>query len=265
MIDLISREKLEHIARTELKYTLQDAEKDYFLTLVIKFVSESDLLNKLVFKGGTSIYHCYLDQYRFSEDLDFTSLDKGLELSDVEAQFNDLDIFEIKKKYESNATIKLERLKYEGVLEVANSIKFEVDRFQNVALPSLIKKYKNVWGLEFSVNVMDPVEICAEKIRACNDRFRYRDFYDLYMMINELEIGFNSASKLLERKEIRHDISKERVLRNLNLALNEVGEAGDTVEYKKVVESRKLKNFFSELKIPNLQSNVRSKVVLQKK
>jgi predicted nucleotidyltransferase component of viral defense system len=264
MINLISREKLEHIARSELKYTLQDAEKDYFLTLVMRLVSESALSNKLVFKGGTSIYHCYLDQYRFSEDLDFTSLDKGLEITDIEDLFDEIDIFEIKKKYESNATLKIERLKYEGVLEVANSIKFEVDRFQNVALPALEKEYRNVWGLEFSVNVMDPIEICAEKIRACNDRFRYRDFYDLYMMINELKIEFNSASKLLERKEIRNNISKERILRNVKLALNEVDELGDTVEYKKTLNSEKLKNFIENLNIPNLRSNVNPKVVLQK-
>jgi predicted nucleotidyltransferase component of viral defense system len=258
MIDLISREKLEHIARSELKYTLQDAEKDYFLTLVMRLVSESELSNKLVFKGGTSIYHCYLDNYRFSEDLDFTSLDKGLEITDVEDIFEEIDMFEIKKKFESNATIKIEKLKYDGVLEVANSIKFEVDRFQNVALPALEKEYRNVWGLDFSVNVMDPVEICAEKIRACNDRFRYRDFYDLYMMIKELRIEFDSAAKLLVRKEIRNNISKERVLRNLNLALNEVDELGDTVEYKKAVNSEKLKNFFENLVIPDLRVNVSS-------
>jgi predicted nucleotidyltransferase component of viral defense system len=111
---------------------------------------------------------------------------------------------------------------------------------------------------------MDPVEICAEKIRACNDRFRYRDFYDLYMMIKEFKVKFDSATKLLERKEIRSNISKERILRNVNLALNEVDESGDTVEYKKTLNSEKLKNFVKNLKIPNLRSNVNPKVVLQK-
>jgi predicted nucleotidyltransferase component of viral defense system len=257
MIDLISREKLEHIARSKLKYTLQDAEKDYFLSLVMKIVSKSDLGEKLVFKGGTSIYHCYLDQYRFSEDLDFTSLDKDLKIFDIENIFQEKEIFEIKKTYESDYTLKIEQLKYEGVLEVANSIKFEVDRFQNVALPALSKEYKNVWGLSFSVNVMDPIEICAEKIRACNDRFRYRDFYDLYMMSNELSVNLKKAAKLLEKKEIRQNISEKRVLRNLDLALNEIGKAGDTVEYKKAVKVDELISFFKRLDIPNLDSNVR--------
>lgn len=30
--------------------------------------------------------------------------------------------------------------------------------------------------------VMDIREMCAEKIRAANERARYRDFYDLYML-----------------------------------------------------------------------------------
>jgi uncharacterized protein len=254
IIDLISREKLEHIARSKLKYTLQDAEKDYFLATVLKIVSESKLSNSLVFKGGTSIYHCYLNQYRFSEDLDFTSLDKNIDLEDIKNLFEQHDIFEIKKTYQTNFSLKIEQLKYEGILETPNSIKFEVDRFQNIALPAKAKKYKNAWGLDFSINVMDPVEICAEKVRACNDRFRYRDFYDLFMMTNLLNIQTDKYLKLLSKKEIRNDISKDTILRNLNLALDEVSKIGDTVEYKKDVGSSKLHSFFKNLSIPNLKS-----------
>ena len=43
-IDLISRAQLERVSRRRLKYPLQTAEKDYFLTLallVIRYVSSS--------------------------------------------------------------------------------------------------------------------------------------------------------------------------------------------------------------------------------
>ncbi|MFA4891724.1 MAG: nucleotidyl transferase AbiEii/AbiGii toxin family protein, partial [Candidatus Gracilibacteria bacterium] len=69
---MITRQQLEIINRRILKYPLQVAEKDYFLALVLKLMAESSLGNTLVFKGGTAIHHCYLDQYRFSEDLDFS-------------------------------------------------------------------------------------------------------------------------------------------------------------------------------------------------
>ncbi|MEA2014043.1 MAG: nucleotidyl transferase AbiEii/AbiGii toxin family protein, partial [Thermodesulfobacteriota bacterium] len=35
-------------------------------------MSETPLTNLLAFKGGTAIKKCYLPDYRFSEDLDFT-------------------------------------------------------------------------------------------------------------------------------------------------------------------------------------------------
>jgi predicted nucleotidyltransferase component of viral defense system len=43
--------------------------------------SISELREKLIFKGGTCIRKCYLPDYRFSEDLDFTSNDKAFRLT----------------------------------------------------------------------------------------------------------------------------------------------------------------------------------------
>lgn len=113
-INLVSREKLEHIARKVLKYPLQDAEKDYILAMVMQIVTESKVSNRLVFKGGTAIYHCYLDQLRFSEDLGFSCMDKNISMFNIKDIFQPYDIFEIKKEYVSRATLKIERLKYEG-------------------------------------------------------------------------------------------------------------------------------------------------------
>jgi len=40
-----------------------------------------DIRERLIFKGGTCLRKCYLPDYRFSEDLDFTSNDKGFRLT----------------------------------------------------------------------------------------------------------------------------------------------------------------------------------------
>lgn len=256
MIKLISREKLEYIARKELKYPLHDAEKDYFLTLVMKIVSESNLSDILVFKGGTAIHHCYLNQLRFSQDLDFTSKKKNITLDEISALFQDSDLFEIKKPYTSKATIKIEQLKYYGVLDTPNSIKFEVDHFQNVVLPAVQKNYQNVWDLEFKVNTMDPLEICAEKIRACNDRFRYRDFYDLFLLVNSQKIDTSEVISLIPKKEIRNPISKANIVKNLELALGEFSKKGNTVFYKEEVKPLNVKSFISNLDIPAHKPNV---------
>ncbi|MEA3357026.1 MAG: nucleotidyl transferase AbiEii/AbiGii toxin family protein [Patescibacteria group bacterium] len=256
MLELIPREKLEHVARKVLKYPLHDAEKDYILTVVMQIVASSDLSEILVFKGGTSIHHCYLEQMRFSEDLDFTSKKKDISLNDIKDLFTEYDIFEIKKEYESKPSLKIERLKYSGILDTPNSIKFEVDRLQSVVMPTVQMQYKNVWGLNFSVNVMNSVEICAEKVRACNDRFRYRDFYDLYMMANKLGLNIENSIKLIPKKEIRKTINKQNLLRNLELSLNEVSEKGDTVVYSESVQVVELRNFFKSMKLSSYEPNV---------
>ena len=79
----ISQLQLQAINKRTLKYPLDIAEKDYYLTLALKLISESPLASRLVFKGGTALHHCYLPQYRFSEDLDFTTPDKTLDADTV--------------------------------------------------------------------------------------------------------------------------------------------------------------------------------------
>lgn len=162
---------------------MAEAEKDYFLAIISKIINESELKNKIVFKGGTALNHCYLPQLRFSEDLDFTSLDQNITLEEVKRVLESQEFLLVKKEYVSNATIKIERLLYTGPLQLANSLKVEIDFIQNVVLPAKEMEYKNVWGLDVKVKVMDIKEICAEKIRAMSDRSRYRDFYDFYQIL----------------------------------------------------------------------------------
>ena len=65
---------------------------------------------------------------------------------------------------------------------------------------------------------MDLLEISAEKIRAGSGRARYRDFYDLYLIITDLGVSFAEALGLLKLKEIREPISQQAMLRNWTVA-----------------------------------------------
>ena len=48
-------------------------EKDYVLGWVLMAIQEhSECQGKWIFKGGTCLKKCFFDNYRFSEDLDFT-------------------------------------------------------------------------------------------------------------------------------------------------------------------------------------------------
>ena len=51
-------------------------EKDYVLSWLLFSISKQPHLQKiLVFKGGTALKKVWFENYRFSEDLDFTLLD----------------------------------------------------------------------------------------------------------------------------------------------------------------------------------------------
>lgn len=57
----------------------QQIEKDYILSWILQGVAQHEELSKaLVFKGGTVLKKVYFEDYRFSEDLDFTLLDSNI-------------------------------------------------------------------------------------------------------------------------------------------------------------------------------------------
>ena len=252
-IKLISKDRLSIINRQNFKYPLAIAEKDYFLALVSKIIFESKLSNKLIFKGGTALHHAYLPQLRFSEDLDFSSNATKIELEEIKNIFADFDFLEIKKDYVSGATVKIERLKYSGPLGQANSLKVEVDFLQNVVLEPVEMDYENLYGVKTKVRVMDIREITAEKIRAMNDRSRYRDFYDFTMIIKKIKIDIEEIINLVKRKEVRKTISYKNILNNWKMAKLDKQEDLQTIYFSEElndeeIEKELLKLSFEDIK-----------------
>ncbi|MFA6271133.1 MAG: nucleotidyl transferase AbiEii/AbiGii toxin family protein [Candidatus Paceibacterota bacterium] len=245
----LTRRELEVINRKNLKYPLAIAEKDYFLAIVSKIVYDSPLRDKLVFKGCTALHHCYLDQMRFSEDLDFTSLDRDIKLEDVKKIFEPYDFLEVKKEYTSNATIKLERLTYSGPLGQPNSLKLEIDFIQNVILSAKDLEYNNIWKVDTKVKVMDIREIVAEKIRATSDRARYRDFYDLFQIIKNHKIDLKEIIELVEQKEVRKPISQKSVLANWRIAKQEKSGESQKIYYSEEVADTEIEQMLKKMNI----------------
>lgn len=232
----LTRRELEVINRKSVQYPLAIAEKDYFLALVSKIVYDSPLRDKLVFKGGTALHHCYLNQMRFSEDLDFTSLDKNIKLEDVKKIFEPYNFLEVKKEYVSNATIKIERLSYSGPLGQPNSLKLEIDFLQNVVLPAKNLEYKNIWRVDTKTRTMDIREIAAEKIRAASDRARYRDFYDLFQIFKNFQLNQKEIIGLIKQKEIRKPIGKKPILSNWEIVKQEKSGEARRIYYSEAVK-----------------------------
>lgn len=245
----LTKRELEVINRKNLKYPLAIAEKDYFLAIVSKIVYDSPLRDKLVFKGGTALHHCYLNQMRFSEDLDFTSLDGNIKLEDVKKIFKPFNFMEVKKEYTSKATIKLERLTYNGPLGQPNSLKLEIDFIQNVILPAKDLEYKNIWKVNTEARVMDIREIVAEKLRAASDRARYRDFFDLFQILKNFKIDLKEIIKLIKQKEVRKPIGRKSMLANWEIAKQEkIGES-QKIYYSEEVADAEIEKMLQKMDI----------------
>lgn len=254
IIELLSRGELV-LLNKQLKYPLAIAEKDYFLALISKIIFDSEMKENLVFKGGTALYHVYLPQLRFSEDLDFSSNVCKIELDKVKNIFSDFDFLKIKKDYVSNATVKIEKLQYSGPLVQPNYIKVEIDFLQNVVLLPQELEYKNEYGVKTKVRVMDIREITAEKIRAMNDRVRYRDFYDFVIIVKKLSINLSEVLDLVRKKEIRSPISKQNIFGNWELAKQEKQKDLLSIYYAEELDDTEINNELNKLDFDIITNN----------
>ena len=244
---MVTRQQLEILNRKTFRYPLEIAEKDYVLALVLQLLSKSPLSQKLVFKGGTCLHHCYLEQQRFSEDLDFSAGQQSISFEEVKNVFNSADYLTIKKYYQSKATIKIERLLYSGPLSFPNSIKVDIDVLQNVLLPVHEMPYRTVWGIDFPVRVMDIREICAEKIRAMSDRARYRDFYDVYLILKNYKIDLQEIIGYIRQKEIRNPITKAKIIQNWGITRAQKELEEKVIFYSQPIEDSLIEDLIQSL------------------
>jgi predicted nucleotidyltransferase component of viral defense system len=244
----MTRQQLAAINKQTLRYPLEVAEKDYFLTVAVALIADSPLREMLVFKGGTALHHCYLPQYRFSEDIDFsTRVREGLTVDLVQSVLERENVFRVRKKYVSTATIKFERLLYAGILGQAGAIKVEIDHLQNVVLPAVERTYTSVWDLPIRIPVMDIREICAEKLRAASQRSRYRDFYDLFLIFEAFPLDRDEILALMRRKEVRLPITVEGIRTSWKWAVKEFEGGVDMVHISRSIPHEEMEAFLETI------------------
>ena len=174
-------------------------EKDYALGWVLWGIGADPQLHQTwVFKGGTCLKKCYIETYRFSEDLDFTVLEDGpIEHYEViEAISRVLD----RVNQESGIDFTLRpplyrdrpsgrsaemRVYYRGPRNTpgAASIKFDLTKDEIIVRPSVLRPishdYPDTLPEPGQVRCYGFEEVFAEKLRAMAERSRPRDLYDI--------------------------------------------------------------------------------------
>lgn len=117
---ILSKEINKHAAAN--KVSDRQIEKDYVLTWVLNGIAHHKVLSKaIVFKGGTVLKKCYFEDYRFSEDLDFTLLDENITHEQLGGYLQEVFIW---VKEEANITL---QHKDNGIHEASGSSQFYVD------------------------------------------------------------------------------------------------------------------------------------------
>ncbi len=244
-IDLLNRPQLEVLNKRGARYNLQDAEKDYFLAVILSVLYQSGLKDVLIFKGGTAIYHCYLDQIRFSKDLDFTARTK-INLSDIENVFSGIEIFKLKDWEEKKFGLAFS-VQYRGVLAQPDTIEIDINTNQKVLLAPKIMEYKNYYGVKLSCPVMDKNEIFAEKIRTLNDRARPRDPYDLVILQKKLGLKLDEGLALLSKKEMFKPLNRKSIAENLRISQERFEDEMEELYYREPVSTAEIKKLADEI------------------
>lgn len=196
---MLKQSQVQRYAHESGLRDLMIAEKEVILTYVLQRLSETDLLGKLAFKGGTCIRKMFIgSQGRFSTDLDFTSLTDeqpdDLILALMEA-FNEPYHgiqFEIPDRnwYTTSGGLSWAvnpTYRHEWNESGDSQFEFQVSNRETPTLDSAEvtqceqSYFKHLPFAPAPIRCLALSEILAEKIRACYQRNKARDIYDLSM------------------------------------------------------------------------------------
>ena len=201
-------------------------EKDYVIGWLLRGIYHVEQICDLwIFKGGTAIKKCYFNEYRFSEDLDFSLLNAPQEnlpnfqkiLSESVEWVHDLSGIEI-----SPAAIEIDvyktplgwdaiqaKLTYNGPLRRKTNfprIKLDLTFHEKIVLEPekrmIFHPYSDLPKESIQARCYPFEELFAEKIRALAERTRPRDIYDV--------IHLYQSREKLKSKELLLQILQEK-------------------------------------------------------
>lgn len=182
-------------------------EKDYILSWILRGIAHHKALSEcLAFKGGTVLKKVYFDDYRFSEDLDFTLLDPAITNEQIFTWFNEafayireasnipLSLLDNHEHQDGGINFHIHYIGPLGGLGSNKSIKIDISRSEQLVFPPVrLPVIINYSDLDEHQLLCYPLEeILVEKLRSVIQRMQARDFYDIWYLTEErgMEIDF---------------------------------------------------------------------------
>lgn len=190
----------------------QVVEKDYVLGWVLWGIGSDPMLGQhWVFKGGTCLKKCYIETYRFSEDLDFTVLPDGPIAPDDVLPFTermlarvgdasgiDFSLTAPRFRLRPSGVAAEGRVYYRGPRQnpTAASIKLDLSADERVVRPPVLRPIAHPYPDPFpgsdTVRCYSFEEVFAEKLRAMGQRGRPRDLYDIVNLFRRNDLRLHA-------------------------------------------------------------------------
>ena len=212
----------------------QQIEKDYILSWILKGISHHEQLSKIiVFKGGTVLKKIYFEDYRFSEDLDFTLINDKISNEQIFDWFN--ETFEYIKE---EANIPLEiidnnehedgginfYISYIGPLGGQGNnkrVKVDISKSEQLGFEPVMKDvligYSDIEEHQLLCYSLE--EVLVEKLRSVMQRMQARDFYDIWYLLEqhgmEVDLYLNEFEAKCKSKELNHIDFAEKLAKRL--------------------------------------------------
>lgn len=218
----------------EKSIPVKTLEKDYILTWILAEISKLDMESLFVFKGGTSLKKFYIENYRFSEDLDFTLL-TSLTLGELEEKMkktytsilngaNIPIVFNRGEKHSNSYTIFVNFSGPLGADISRGEIKIDFTVNELLLFPikrkrffKLYEEYNDV-PRNAEILVYSVEEIFVEKIISILDpkRNEPRDIYDLWFLLDNDYIQLALLKYQIIKKSKFKKIEDVNILRSLD-------------------------------------------------
>jgi hypothetical protein len=209
--------KLGEIQKLAHKFAVRDQqiEKDYILSWILQGIARHNRLPEiLVFKGGTVLKKAYFENYRFSEDLDFTILDDTISNDQIFNWFTEvfqyvneeanipLEIIDNNNHEDGGINFYIGYVGPLGGYGQNKRVKTDISRNELMVFEAVTKSLNLTYSDQEKHQLLcySLEEILIEKMRSVMQRMQARDFYDIWYLleIQEMEIDFYRAEFALK-------------------------------------------------------------------
>lgn len=188
----------------------QQIEKDYILSWILQGIAQHEQLSPaIVLKGGTVLKKVYFEDYRFSEDLDFTLLDNDLTNEQIFEWFSELfkfikeeaniplEIIDDNEHEDGGINFYINYVGPLGGLGANKKVKVDISRSEKMEFEPVVQDVFLGYTdqEEHQLLCYSLEEVLVEKLRSVMQRMQARDFYDIWYLleIHKMDIDFYIA------------------------------------------------------------------------